>query len=167
MALSKIRAPNGPVNSGLMTCFVSSVRSYRMGLSPPPIESKYRAQLVSVSFPTKGNAWILLTWKQNQPTFMFLLLLKVLDYCQCSKVSINKCDICRDVSRSSPGHADMPTCLKTGKTGLPPSISRTISPLASWRLAPEGPRVLLAALKILHIENGWGKIKEKPDILRK
>lgn len=56
MALSKIRAPNGPVNSGLMTCFVSSVRSYRMGLSPPPIESKYRAQLVSVSFPTKGNA---------------------------------------------------------------------------------------------------------------
>lgn len=53
MALSKRRAPNGPVNSGFMTCFISVARSYLTAFSykPTPNDSKYSAELVSVNRP--------------------------------------------------------------------------------------------------------------------
>lgn len=44
-ALSKRRAPNGPVSSGFILCFVSASRSYLTALSykPTPNDSKYKA----------------------------------------------------------------------------------------------------------------------------
>lgn len=43
-ALSKRRAPSGPVNSGFITCFMSVARSYLTALSYKPTpDSKYKA----------------------------------------------------------------------------------------------------------------------------